>query len=128
MCIEQRISPAKVSPSEFISAFETEWNQIDHILQFSAAGYAMYRKSVNDLFTCQGVKRDFLVAWFTKSHDNIMENLSSNDHVTYHEIKESILNLPSNHCSPSRASSKNSKLQKKTDTVSSLKGKMDKRK
>jgi hypothetical protein len=31
MRIEQRISPAKVSPSEFISAFETEWNRIAHL-------------------------------------------------------------------------------------------------
>jgi hypothetical protein len=60
MRIEQRIRPAKVSPSEFISAFETEWNWITHLSQSSAAASVTYRKIVNDLFACQEAKRDFL--------------------------------------------------------------------
>jgi hypothetical protein len=40
------------------------------------------------------VKRDFLLAWFAESHDNVVENLSSKDTLTYHEAKEHILNLP----------------------------------
>jgi hypothetical protein len=52
---------------------------------------------VKDLFACQEAKRDFLLAWFAESHDNVVENISSKDHLTYHEAKEHILNLPSNH-------------------------------
>jgi hypothetical protein len=110
------------------SAFETEWNRIAHLSQSSAAGSSTYRKIVKDLFTCQEVKRDFLLAWFAESHDNVVENLSSKDHLTYHEAKERILNLPSNHRSPSGASSKNSKPQHEANAVSSSNGKKDKKK
>jgi hypothetical protein len=125
MRMEQRISPAKVSPSEFISAFETEWNPIAHLSQSSAAGSSTYRKIVKDLFAYQEAKRDFLQAWFAESHDNIVENLSSKDHHTYYEAKERILNLPSNHRSPSGASSKNSKPQHEANAMSSSNGKKD---
>jgi hypothetical protein len=71
-----------------------------------------YRKIVKDLFTCQEAKRDFSLAWFAESHDNVVENL-------YHQKttlpatrqRTHILNLLSNHRSPSGASSKNSKPQ-----------------
>jgi hypothetical protein len=52
MRIEQRISSAKVSPSEFISGFEPEWNRIAHLSQSSAAGSSTYCKIVKDLFAC----------------------------------------------------------------------------
>jgi hypothetical protein len=74
MRIEQRISPAKVSPSDVISAFETEWNRIAHLSQSSAAGFSTGCKIVKDLLACQEVKRDFLLAWFAESHDNVVEN------------------------------------------------------
>jgi hypothetical protein len=83
---------------------------------------------VKDLFACQEAKRDFLLAWFAESHDNVVENLSSKDHVTYHEAMKRILNLPSNHRSPSGASSKNSKPQHEADAVSSSNRKKDKKK
>jgi hypothetical protein len=57
-----------------------------------------------------------------------VENLSSKDHLTYHEAKERILNLPSNHRSPSGASSKNSKPRYEANAVSSSNGKKDKKK
>jgi hypothetical protein len=103
----------------YISAFETEWNRIAHLSQSSAAGCSMYRKIVKDLFACQEAKRDFLLAWFAESHDNVVENLSSKDHLTYHETKEGILNLPSNHRAPSGASSKNSEPQHEANALSS---------
>jgi hypothetical protein len=62
MCIEQRINPAKVLPSEFISAFETEWKRIAHLSQSAAPGSSTYRKIMKDLFACQEAKRDFLIA------------------------------------------------------------------
>jgi hypothetical protein len=58
----------------------------------------------------RGEKR-FSTGLVDKSHDNVVETLSSKDHLTYHKAKEHILNLPSNHQSPSGASSKNSKPQ-----------------
>jgi hypothetical protein len=106
MLIAQRISWATVSPSAFISCFETEWNGIAHLSQSSAAGSSMYLKIVKDVFACQEAKRDCLLAWFAESHDNVVENLLSKDHLTYHEATERILNLPSNHRSPFGASSK----------------------
>jgi hypothetical protein len=60
--IKDQISPAKVSPLEFISAFDPEWKWIAHLSQSSAAGSSTYRKIVKDLFTCQEAKRDFLLA------------------------------------------------------------------
>jgi hypothetical protein len=83
---------------------------------------------VKDLFACQEVKRDFLLAWFAECHDNVVENLSSKDHLTYHKAKERILNLPSKYRSPSGASSKNSKPQHEANAVSSSNGKKDKKK
>jgi hypothetical protein len=83
---------------------------------------------VKDLFACQEATRDFLLAWFAESHDNVVENLLSNDHLTYHEAKERILNLPSNYRSPSGASSKNSKLQHEANAITSWNGKKDKKK
>jgi hypothetical protein len=74
------------------------------------------------------VKRDFLLVWFAESHDNVLENLSSNDHLTYHEAKERILTLHSNHHSPSGASSKNSKPQHEAHAVSSSNLKKHKKK
>jgi hypothetical protein len=66
--------------------------------------------------------------WFAESHDNVVETLSSTDYLNYHEAKEHILNLPSNHRSPSGASSKNSKPQHEANAVSSSNGKKDKKK
>jgi hypothetical protein len=83
---------------------------------------------VKDLFACHEAKRDFLQAWFAESYDNVVENLSSKDHHTYHQVKERILNLPSNHRSPSGASSKNFKPQHEANAVSSSNGKQDKTK
>jgi hypothetical protein len=83
---------------------------------------------VKDSLACQEAKRDFLLAWFTESHDNVVENLYSKDHLTYHEVKERILNLPSNYRSSSGASSKNSKPQHEANAVSSSNRKKDKKK
>jgi hypothetical protein len=82
---------------------------------------------VKDLFTCQEAKRNFLQTWFAEFHDNVMENLASKDYLTYHEAKESNLNLPSNHRSPSGASSNNSNPQYEANASSALNGKMDKK-
>jgi hypothetical protein len=128
MHIEQRISPAKVSPSELILGFDTEWNRTAYLSQSSTAGSSTYRKIVQDLFACQEANRDFLLAWFAESHNNDVESLSSKDHLSYHEAKERILNFPSNHRSPSGASSKNSKPQQDAKAVSSSNGKKDKKK
>jgi hypothetical protein len=117
MRIEQRISPAKVSPWEFMSAFEPEWNRIAHLSQSSAAGSSTYRKIVKNLFACQEAKKDFLLAWFTESHDNVVEKLLSKDHLTDHEAKEHILNLPFKHRSPSGASSKNTQPQYEANAI-----------
>jgi hypothetical protein len=108
MRLKRQISMAKVSLLEFISAFEIEWNRIAQLSQSSTAGLSTYRKILKDLFTCQEVKRDFLLAWFAESHDNVVENLSSKVYPTYYEAKDHSLNLPSNHHSPSRSSSTNS--------------------
>jgi hypothetical protein len=128
MHIEQRISLAKVSPSEFISALENEWNRIAYLLQPSDAGSYIYQKIVKDVFACQEVKRDYLLVWFAESHVNVMANLSSKDHLTYHEAKVHFLNLPSNHRSPSGTFSKNYKPQHEANAVSSSNGKKDKKK
>jgi hypothetical protein len=128
MCIEQGISPAQVSPSDCISAFETEWNQIAHLSQTSAASSSTDQKIVKDLFTCQEAKTDFLLGWVPKSHDNVVENLSSKDHLTIHEAKDGSLNPASNYRSPSGASSKNSKPQYEANAISSSNGKKDKKK
>jgi hypothetical protein len=82
MCIEQRISPAKVSPSEFISAFEIEWNLIAHLSPSCAAGFSTYRKIVKDLFVWEEVNRNFLLVWVAESYDNVVENVSSKAHLT----------------------------------------------
>jgi hypothetical protein len=76
-CIEQRISLAKVLPSELILAFETEWNWIAYLLQYSTAANSQYPKILLGLFASQEGNRDYLVGWFTESHANVMENLSS---------------------------------------------------
>jgi hypothetical protein len=76
----------------------------------------------------QEVKQDFLLVWFAEFHDNVVDNLSSKDHLTYHDAKEHIQNVPSNHRSPSGASFKNSKPQHEANAVSSSNGKKDKKK
>jgi hypothetical protein len=128
MRIAQRITLAKVSPSEFISAFETEWNRITHLSRSSAAASSTYWKIGKDLFACQEAKRDFLLVCFTESYNNVVETLSSKDHLTYQDVKEHILNLPTNHRSLSGASSKNSKPQHEANAVFSTNGKKDKKK
>jgi hypothetical protein len=57
-----------------------------------------------------------------------VENISSNDHLTYHKPTEHILNVPTNHYSPSGAKLKNSKPQYEANPVSSLNGIKDKMK
>jgi hypothetical protein len=98
--IEQRISPAKVSLLEFIATFETEWNWIPHFSQSSTTSSFTYRKIVKDLFPCQELKTNILLAWFAESHNNVVEMLMSKDHVTYYMAKKRILNLPSNYHLP----------------------------
>jgi hypothetical protein len=107
MRIEQGISRAKGSTSEFISFCEIEWNRIAHLSQSSATGSSTYWTIVKDLFACQEANRNFLLAWFVESPDNVVQNISSKDHLTCHEAKAPIRNLISNHRSPSRPSSKN---------------------
>jgi hypothetical protein len=68
------------------------------------------------------------MALFAESHDNVVEYISSKDHLTYDEAKERILNLPSNHRSPSGPSSKNSKPQHEANAVSLSNRKKDKKK
>jgi hypothetical protein len=67
MRIEQRISSAKLSPSEFILPFETEWNRIPYLSQSSLAGTSACRKIVKELFVYQEAKRHFLLALFAES-------------------------------------------------------------
>jgi hypothetical protein len=88
----------------------------------------MYYKIVTDLFTSEQAKRHFLLALFTEYDNNIVENLSSNDHLTYHKAKERILILPSNHRSPWGDSSMNSMLHHEANPISSSNGKNDKTK
>jgi hypothetical protein len=81
MHIEQPISLAEVGLSEFILAFETEWNPIAHLLQSSAVHSYTYCKIMKDLVASQEATRYFLLAWLAESHDNVVENLSSHDHL-----------------------------------------------
>jgi hypothetical protein len=74
---------------------------------------------VKDVIACQEVKRDFLLAWLAESHDNVVEHVSSIDHLTYYEVKDHILNLPSKHPLPSGASSKFFNPQNEPNTISS---------
>jgi hypothetical protein len=83
---------------------------------------------VKDLIAYQEVKRDFLLAWFAEFYDNEVENLSSKDHLTYHEAKERILNLPPTIGLPSEHSSKNSKPQHEANAITSSNGRKDKKK
>jgi hypothetical protein len=75
----------------------------------------------------RGEKRFFL-AWFAESHNHVLENISSTDHLTSHKAKERILNLLSNQRSPSVASSKNSKPQYEPNAGSSSNGQNDQKK
>jgi hypothetical protein len=111
-----------------MSAFETEWTRIPHLSQSSATGSSTYCKTLKDLFACHEVKRDFLLVWFAESYKNVMKTLSSKDYLTYHEAKKHIVNLLSNHHSPSGASSKNSKPRQEANAVSSTNGKKDNKK
>jgi hypothetical protein len=83
---------------------------------------------VNDLFAYQEAKTDYLLVWFAESYDNVVEYLSSEDHLTCYEAKQGILNLPSNYRSPSGASFKNSKPQYEATAVSLSNKKKDKMK
>jgi hypothetical protein len=118
---------AKVSLSEFISPCETDWNRSSYRSQSSAAVFSIYRKIVTYLFACQEAKKDFLLCWFAESQDNDVENLSSQDHLSYYEAKMHIWNLLSNHRSHSGAFSKNSKPQYKAYASCSLHRKKDKK-
>jgi hypothetical protein len=128
MRIEQQISPAQVSQSECRSACETEWTRIAYVSQSCTAGSSRYRKIMKDLFACEEAKKDLLLLWLAKSHDIVVENLSSKDYLTYYEAKKCILNLPSTHHSPSGASSKNSKPQYEANAISLSDGTHDKNK
>jgi hypothetical protein len=94
-------------------------------VQSSVVGFSTYQIIVKNLVTYQEVKRDFHLAWFADFQSIVVDKLPSNDTLTYYEAKEHILNLYSNHCTLSRASSKNSNTQHEANTVSSLKGKND---
>jgi hypothetical protein len=89
-----------------------------HLSHFSATACSTDRKIVKNLFACQKAKRECLLAWFTESHDNVVDNVSSKDYFSYHEAKEHILNLRSNHRSPLGASSKTSKPQHEAPNIS----------
>jgi hypothetical protein len=89
--------------------FETEWNWIAYSSLSLAEGYSTYHNIVKDIFAWQVVTRDFLLALFGKSDDNVMKSLSSKDILTYYEAQEHILNLASEYHSSNNASSKTSK-------------------
>jgi hypothetical protein len=57
MHIKPRISAAKVSPSEFISAFDTDWNRISHLAQSSPAAPPLTKNSEGFIRLSRGEKR-----------------------------------------------------------------------
>jgi hypothetical protein len=121
--IEQRINLAKVSQLKFIFVFRPKWNQITYLSQSSTARSSTDCKIVKDLFACQEAKSHFLQAYLAESHDNIVENLWSKDNLTYHDAKEHVLNHCHNHHSSTGATSKNSKAEHETNSISLLNGK-----
>jgi hypothetical protein len=82
MSIEQQITMAKVSLSEFLPTFESKSNRITNLLHSTIAGFSTYSKIMKDLFVSQEAKWEFVLAWITESYDNVVENLSSKEHLT----------------------------------------------
>lgn len=82
------------SISDFIETFETRWMRL-HTLT-SNARPASFKAIYRMLLENEEAKREYLLASLVTHYPNVVDNLTTKDHLTYEDLKERLIGLAIN--------------------------------
>lgn len=99
----QRMYDASRPIGDFICAFEQEWARLHPPMSTAASGTSRYRSLMKQLLDQDEVKRDWLLAALASHHPNLVDNMSTEDDLTYLQLKVRLRALLSNVDKPNSA-------------------------
>lgn len=74
----------------FISKHESQWLLLTKL---SKAASNWYRETLAAFLNEDKAKRDILLGFLIKNHDNVVDNLTTNDSPTYVEVKQRLIDI-----------------------------------
>ena len=76
--------------SEFISIFESQWLHLTKLSKGSSDSY----RTIFVAFLQEGkAKRDFLMGFLVKHHQNVIDNLTTKDNLLYADVEQRLLDI-----------------------------------
>jgi hypothetical protein len=91
--------PSTYDPSEplgtFIDKFETEWARLQSLTTGSTTSDT-YRTKFREFLEDDKAKRDFLLGFLVKHHENVVDNLTTKDSLSYSDVVQKLHSLSSN--------------------------------
>jgi hypothetical protein len=91
--------PSTYDPSEplgtFIDKFETEWARLQSLTTGSTTSDT-YRTKFREFLEEDKAKRDFLLGFLVKHHENVVDNLTTKDSLSYSDVVQKLHSLSSN--------------------------------
>jgi ribosomal protein L37AE/L43A len=112
--------PSAYDPSEpqaigqFIDRFETEWARLQS-LTYGSNDSDTYRVKFREFLEEDKAKRDFLLGFLVKHHENVVDNLTTKDSLSYSDVVMKLHSLASNSYSDSSVAYKASRQNEKKD-------------
>jgi transposase InsO family protein len=89
--------PTTYDPAEplgiFIDRFETEWARLQSLTSGSTD---TYRTKFREFLEEDKAKRDFLLGFLVKHHQNVVDNLTTKDSLSYSDVVQKLHSLSSN--------------------------------
>jgi len=74
----------------FISKFESQWL---HLTKRSKASSNSYRKTFATFLNEDKAKRDLLLDFLVKHHENMIYNLTTKDSLSYADVKQQLIDI-----------------------------------
>jgi len=74
----------------FISKFESQWL---HLTKLSKASSDSYQKTFATFLNKDKAKRDFMLGFLVKHHKNVIDNLTTQDSLSYGDIKQRLMDI-----------------------------------
>jgi len=69
----------------FISKFESQWL---HLMELSKASSDLYQKTFTTFLNEDKAKRDLLLGFLVKHHQNVIDNITMKDSLSYADVKQ----------------------------------------
>ena len=78
---------------DFIERFDTEWNRLTNL---AAGSNDTYRRKFYDFLEQDKAKRDFLLGFLVNHHQNVVDNLTTKDDLSYSDVVQRMRSLSTN--------------------------------